>query len=52
MNLGAALREAALKQTDRLEALKRNPKTRRAALRLEQHAYGHVSNTKSKGGKR
>lgn len=48
MNLGSALREAALKQTERLEALKRDPKTRKAALRLEEHAHGRAQHIPGK----
>lgn len=46
MNVGAALREAALKQPQRLQALKRNKTTRDAALRLEEHAHGRATHQK------
>lgn len=53
MRVGDALIEAAKKDLPRLQALKRDQKTRDTALRLEEHVHGRASNVKSnKGGKK
>lgn len=54
MNVGEALIAAVQKDLPRLQALKRDKRTRDTALRLEEHVHGRASNVKppTKGAKK
>jgi hypothetical protein len=50
MRIADALRRAVQEHPERLQVHKRDKRSRAAALRIEEHAYGRASNVKPKKG--